>query len=117
MSVIDDYLATVPAQQQQQALAHVRAVALRVAPECQETIGYGMPVLKYKGKYLVGFSAFKHHLSIFPGPEAIDAVRGQLGKYKLAKGTIQFSPETPLPDTILEAIVLHRKASIDAGGA
>ena len=52
------------------------------------------------GKPLLGFSAAKAHLSIFPfSPAAIDAVKDRLEGFDLAKGTIRFSPEASGPRT------------------
>lgn len=105
MSVIDDYLKTLEAPERE-ALERVRTIAKSIAPEAEDTIGYGMPVLKVHGKYLIGFSAFKDHLSIFPGSEPIEALQDKLKGYKQSKGTIQFTLDKQIPDPLLKEIIL-----------
>jgi len=104
MNVIDDYLDTINSLQRP-ALERIRVVVHRLAPDAVETIGYGMPVFKYKGKYLIGFAGFKNHMSIFPGANPVEATKAKLAHFKTAKGTIQFTLDNPLPDDILEEVI------------
>lgn len=104
MSVIDDYLSTLTPEQKQ-ILEHVRQVVRDNFPNAEETIGYGMPVMKLNGKYLLGFSAFKDHLSVFPGAYPIAKLKEQLKDFKTAKGTVQFTTEKPLSDELLTQII------------
>lgn len=112
MSAIDDYLQAVPADQRKE-LERVRRLVTNALPEHEDSIGYGMPVIRYQGKYLLGFAPFKDHLSIFPGAETIEAYEDQLKNYKTSKGTIQFTLEQPLPDSLLLNIVQQRMHEID----
>lgn len=105
MSIIDEYLSKL-APEQKQALEHVRQVVRDNFPKAEDTIGYGMPVMKLNGKYLLGFSAFKDHLSIFPGAYPIEQLKGRLKGYKTSKGTIQFTLDKPLPDELLQQILI-----------
>ena len=105
MSVIDDYLATVE-EPKRVVLEHVRNVIKGVAPDAVDTIGYGMPVLKQDGKYLIGFSAFKNHMSIFPGANPAATTQAKLNHFKTSKGTIQFTVEQQIPEAVLVDIVL-----------
>ena len=50
---------------------------------------FGMPCLKYNGKYLIYFDAFKNHMSVFPG-------------------TIHFTEENPIDEKIVIDIVRTR---------
>lgn len=104
MTVIDEYLANVN-EPQRVALEHVRSVIKKVAPDAVDTIGYGMPVLKYKGKYLIGFAPFKNHMSIFPGGNPAAITMAKLANFKTSKGTIQFTLNNPIPDSLLIEIV------------
>lgn len=103
MPIIDEYLQTL-SQSDAEALERIRRIVATSAPEAQESISYGMPGFKYKGKYLITFGAFKGHLSIFPGAEAIETLGGQLAGFKLSKGTIQFTIEHQLPEQIIKDI-------------
>lgn len=111
MSVIDDYLVKVNALQRKQ-LERIQKIVKKIAPDATETIGYGMPVFKYKGKYLIGFCEFKNHMSIFPGSEAIEGLKDKLDGYKLSKGTIQFTLDKPIPESIIKQLLLVRQKAI-----
>jgi uncharacterized protein YdhG (YjbR/CyaY superfamily) len=114
VSSMDDYLDGLsPAEKT--ALERVRAVVLGAAPEAEEGQSYGMPAFIYAGRPLLGFRAAKTHLSIFPfSPTAIDAVRDRLGDFDLAKGTVRFTADTPVPKDVLTDLVRARKQEITA---
>ena len=113
MKEVDQYLNSLePAQAE--ALRHIRSIALTTAPEAEEAMSYGMPGLRYKGKYLVTYAAFKDHLSVFPGSQAIENLKSQLTNYKLSKGTIQFTLENPLPGQLVKDIIRLGIQRIDA---
>lgn len=109
---IDAYLKTVP-QSQRDALEHIRHIVKQMVPEAEETISYGIPAFKYHGQYLVGWAAFKHHLSFFPTGGPIEVVKTKLVGFKLSKGTIQFTDDKPIPDAIIRELVTLRLRSID----
>ena len=104
MNVIDEYLQGL-ASSQRAALERVRAITLETVPSPEEVISYGMPVIKQDGKYILGFCAFKDHLSIFPGSEPIEALKDRLSDLKTSKGTVQFTLDHPIPDQLLKDIV------------
>jgi uncharacterized protein YdhG (YjbR/CyaY superfamily) len=109
---IESYLATVSPEMRVH-LAHIRQTTKSLVPDVSEKISYGMPVFQYKSKYLLGYAAFKNHMSIFPGPEAIHMLEDALSNYKIAKGTIQFTASDPLPDELLSKIISLRVYMID----
>ena len=91
----------------------MRAVVEAVAPEAEEGVSYGMPAFLYAGRPLLGFRAAKRHLSVFPfSPAAIEAVKDRLAGFDLSKGTIRFSPDSPLPEDVLADVVRARKEEI-----
>ena len=113
---MDDYLSELPPEQRA-ALEHVRAVVADLAPDADEGTSYGIPAFSYAGRPLLGFKAAKKHLSIFPfSPAAIDAVRDRLDGFDVAKGTIRFTPERPVPDDVLTDLVRARMQEIRAAG-
>jgi uncharacterized protein YdhG (YjbR/CyaY superfamily) len=105
---VDDYLADLePAQRA--ALQHVRAVVAGVVPDAEEGRSYGMPAFLVGGRPLLGFRAAKKHLSLFPfSPAAVEAVADRLAGYDLAKGTIRFTADRPVPDDVLADLVRAR---------
>jgi uncharacterized protein YdhG (YjbR/CyaY superfamily) len=113
LPAMDDYLDGLPPAQRA-ALASVRAVVDGVAPEAEEGISYGMPAFLYSGRPLLGFRAAKSHLSVFPfSPAAIEAVKDRLEGFDLSKGTIRFSPDSPVPEDVLADLVRARKQEIE----
>ena len=112
MSAMDDYLDGLPPAQKA-ALERVRAVVGGEVAEAEEGTSYGMPAFILAGRPLLGFRAAKKHLSIFPfSPAAIEAVGDRLEGFDVAKGTIRFSPDRPVPEDVLSDVVRARKREI-----
>lgn len=112
MSSFDEYLATVP-EPQKAELERIRQLVRRRVPDAEEATSYGMPAFKYKQRPLLAFRASKNHLSVFPfSPAAIDAARDALAGFDLAKGTIRFTPDKPIPEAALDQLLSHRLGEI-----
>jgi len=116
MSNTDSYLETLEAPTRA-ALERVRTIVHATVPAAIEAFSYGMPAFTYKSAYLVGYGAFKKHLSFFPTAEPIEALRDQLGAFKLARGTIHFALDNPIPEELIKQLVLVRVAAISAQSA
>lgn len=99
---------------QRSVLEEVWRLIKSAAPEAVEMISYGMPAFKFKGKYLVGYAAFKDHFSLFPTPGPIKALSKELSGFTLSKGTIQLTHEYPLPDELIQKLVAKRLEEISA---
>lgn len=111
---IDARLAALPPEQRA-TLEALRATVSAIAPEAVDAISYGMPAFRYHERPLVAYGAFKTHCSLFPmSPELIERHRDELADFVTAKGTLQFTPERPLPTDLVERIVRERMAQIDA---
>lgn len=113
MSQIDQYLKASASRSQIKELDKIRKIAKQLAPSSEETISYGIPTIKYKGKNLIHFAAFKNHMSLFPGSAPIETLAKKLTKFKLSKGTIQFSESNPIPLGLVEQIIKLRITNID----
>jgi uncharacterized protein YdhG (YjbR/CyaY superfamily) len=112
VSAFDEYLRGL-APEQRDALERVRALVAAAAPDAAEGKSYGVPAFILAGRPLLGFSAAKQHLSLFPfSPGALDTVRDRLDGFDLAKGTIRFTPERPVPDDVLTDLVAARRREI-----
>ena len=84
-----------------------------MAPGAVETIGYGIPTFKYKGKNLIHFAAFKNHMSLFPTSSPIAELKDKLAPFATAKGTIQFTEANLVPDQLIREIVELRLRDIE----
>ena len=105
---IDEYIAGLPAEVGAR-LSALRATIRRHAPDAVERIGYRIPTFYLNGN-LVHFAAFERHVGFYPGPTGIAAFRRELGRYKSAKGSVQFPHDEPLPLELVAAIVEFRVA-------
>ena len=107
---IDRYLAGVPPEQRA-LLEDIRAEVRRLVPDAVELISYGMPAFKYRDRWLLGYAAWKRHCSIYAVPDSVlQGFERELEGYDRTKGSLHFTPEQPLPDELLEALVLAEVA-------
>jgi uncharacterized protein YdhG (YjbR/CyaY superfamily) len=110
---VDEYLAQIP-EPARATLSKIRAtIRALVPPETTEVLSYRIPAFKYKG-VLVWYAAFSNHCSLFPTNAVIEAFKDELKNYTIAKGTIQFPVDKPLPATLVKKMVKMRLAQIDA---
>jgi uncharacterized protein YdhG (YjbR/CyaY superfamily) len=103
---MDEYIAEFP-KNVRDTLGELRRVIRESAPEAEEAMSYGIPTFKLNGN-LVHFAAFKNHIGFYPTPSAIDAFIKELSRYKLAKGTVQFPIDEPIPFDLVRKIVRYR---------
>ena len=103
---IADYIASFPSETQEK-LEKIRAVIHSAAPDATEAISYGMPTFKLNGN-LIHFAAFKEHLGIYPGPEAIEVFKQALAKFETSKGAIRIPHTMPLPVQLIQKITEYR---------
>jgi uncharacterized protein YdhG (YjbR/CyaY superfamily) len=109
---IDEYLARVQPNQRA-ALEKIRQTIHAVAPGAEECINYGIPAFRLNGQSLFFFAAFAKHCSFFPGSSAtLKEFRNDLKTFQTSKGTIRFTPEKPLPATLVKTLVKARMANI-----
>ena len=101
---VDEYI-NMQAPLEKAELLRIRQIVKSMAPEAAEVMSYKIPGFKVKGKYLLGYAAFDGHLSLFPTPEPIRLLSGELKNFKTAKGTIQFTIDNPLPDELVRKII------------
>jgi uncharacterized protein YdhG (YjbR/CyaY superfamily) len=98
----------------QDAVEHVRELARSLVPDAVDGLGYGMPALRYRDRPLISVMPARHHIGLYPfSPAVVEAVAGRLRGYSFAKGTIRFTADHPLPDDLIEEIVLRRRDEID----
>ena len=88
-NVIDDYIASQD-ENIRKLLDSVRAMIADTILDAEEKISWGMPTW-YRGRNLIHFAAQKHHIGLYPGPEAVEHFRSVLDHkgFKYSKGAIQ----------------------------
>ncbi|GAA3911925.1 iron chaperone [Microbacterium invictum] len=113
MGTIDDYLAGLDPLDAA-VIGHAYDIAREEVPDAEQGLGYGMPALTYRGKALLSLMRAKQHVGVYPfSPAAINEIAELLDGVDSAKGTIRFSPDAPLPDATIRALVRARKAQIE----
>lgn len=102
---IDEYLADVPADQRA-ALEKLRQAIRAAAPKAEECISYGLAAFRLNGRPLVYFGAWANHCAFYPASSALaKTFRDQLKGFETSKGTIRFTPDKPLPTTLVRKLV------------
>jgi uncharacterized protein YdhG (YjbR/CyaY superfamily) len=110
---IDDYLARV-SDTQRTALEKLRRDIQAAVPSAEECISYDIPGYRLGSRLLVSFGAAKNHCAFYPGAHPIRAHEDELTGYDLAKGTIRFPAEKPLPARLVKKLVKTRLAQYSA---
>lgn len=106
-STINEYIAGFP-DDLQLILNQVRATIQQAAPDAEESIAYGMPAYRLKGKPLVYFAGYKNHIGFYATPTGHIAFAKELSKYKQGKGSVQFPIDQPMPLELIAQIVEFR---------
>lgn len=110
---MNEYLQNVTGPNQK-ALVRLCENIKKIVPGTEESLSYGIPTFKYKKRPLLGFTATKRHLSIYPfSPNVIVALQKKLGNFELSKGTIRFTSDNPIPVAILKKLLTLRRKEID----
>lgn len=109
---VDAYLAGVP-EPQRTTLTSIRASLVRLLPEAEQTISYGVPTFKVQGKGVAGFASFAKHCGYMPMSGSVTAtISDQLEGYSVTKGSVRFPVDAPLPEPIVKALVDARLAEL-----
>ena len=113
-TTVEEFLRQVP-EEARPALDRLRATLRELVPDAGERISYGIPVVVYRGKPLVGYGATATHCALYVmSTEVMGALASRLEGYDLGKGTIRFSPGAPPPEELVREIVQARIAEVDA---
>lgn len=107
-SNIDDYIASFPLETRE-ILEQLRETIRKNAPGASQTINYGIPTFTLRGN-LVHFAAFKNHIGFYPTPSGIEAFKKDLSAYDVAKGSVKFPIDKPLPFDLIGRMVKFRAA-------
>jgi uncharacterized protein YdhG (YjbR/CyaY superfamily) len=105
---LDQYLAQIE-EPKRTTLESLRQSILRVIPDAEQCISYGMPAFKVRGKVIAGFAAFKNHLSYLPhSGSVLDQLDAELVDYSMTKSSLHFPIDQPLPNELVEKLVSIR---------
>ncbi len=88
-------------------LQKLRQTIKKAAPKAEEVISYNIPAFKFHG-VLVFYAAQKKHIGFYPTASGISLFKKELEKYEIAKGTVRFPLDKPLPLGLITKIVKFR---------
>ena len=103
---IDAYIAGFP-DEVRGILQRIRDIVKDTAPDAEEAIKYQIPTFVL-GQNLVHFAAFEKHIGFYPTPSGIEQFKDALTGYHSAKGSVQFSLDSPIPYDLIKKIVKFR---------
>lgn len=110
---VNAYLEEFPSDQRK-AMEKLRKLIKSSAPQAEETISYSMPMYKQNGQ-LVAFAGFKDHISFFVcSGSFLNRFPVDSKKYDVFRSGIHFTPDKPLPGTLVTRIVKARLAENNA---
>jgi len=99
---IDEYILAQP-EIVQPLLNQVRNTIRAAIPYAEQKISWSMPTF-WKNRNIIHFAAFKNHIGLYPGEEAMIYFADRLAKYKTSKGAAQFPYSKPLPLELIAEI-------------
>jgi uncharacterized protein YdhG (YjbR/CyaY superfamily) len=111
-ATVEEYLAG-QTPEFRKALNALRTTIRSALPkDAEERISYGMPAFYVgPGRPVCYYSAFKNHMSLFPGSSAtLKRFSKELKGFKTGAGTVQFTVDKPLPAALVNKIVKARLA-------
>ena len=110
-SDIDEYLAVLP-QDVKNELQRIRDIILSTIPNVKERIAYKICVFSIK-KDLVGFAAYKDYCSFYTmSPTLVRNMKKDLNGYRVSGATIHFTPQEPLPESLIKKLLKERLKEI-----
>ena len=102
-ATMDDYIASCP-QQVQTRLKKISKTIMKLAPGSEEGIKYNMPTIMLDGLPLVHFAAWKHHIALYPIPEADASFAKAVAPYRGDKDAAKFPHHEDVPYDLIERI-------------
>ena len=110
---IDAYLAGLEAPARR-TLEELRRTILKVVPDAEEGLSYGVPAFRVRGKAVAGFAAFKNHLTYLPHSGSVLSELGDdVAGYETSKGSLKFAIDTPLPVDLVAKLVAARLRELE----
>ena len=107
MDDVEAWFQRVP-QDQRGALLALREQIRALVPEATEKISYGVPTFVLNGS-LVALNATKSGLSLITmRPDLLSDMSDRLEGVRWSGSTLRFTPEKPLPDDLVRAVIQAR---------
>lgn len=108
---IDEYIGAFPPEIQA-ILQKIRGIIHEVAPDAVEKISYAIPAFTLHNRYFIYFSAWQHHIALYPLPSDDAVLMEKLAPYIHGKGTVRFRLDRPIPYKIIRDIARVRAKTV-----
>jgi uncharacterized protein YdhG (YjbR/CyaY superfamily) len=101
---VDEYVASFP-ENIQKVLTSLRETIRKELPsEAEEVMSYNIPTYKMHGNYVIYFSAWNDHISVYPIPKGNDELQQAVAPFASGKGTLKFPLDKPVPLDLVKKI-------------
>ena len=100
----EEYILNQP-EKAQPLLKEINETIRAAIPDTMEKISWSMPTY-WKKRNLIQFAAFKNHVGLYPGPEAVEKFADRLTGYQIQKGTIRLPYDRPLDRELVAKIAV-----------
>lgn len=84
----------------------IRAIVRNTVPGATEAFKYDMPAFQLGGRSFLYLAVWKKHLGLYPIYRGDAAYEAMLGPFRAKKDTLQFALRDPLPEEVIERVVL-----------
>ena len=88
----------------QRRLEIIRDVVFAIFPNAEEMVYYGMPTVSSNGKYVLGYAAYKNHISLIIGTGLSHFLKTQYPQYQYTPHTIKFPHSEGFPEALIKEI-------------
>ena len=110
LATIDAYLSTVKGERRA-ALDALRRTIRSLVPGAEECISYGIPAFRLDGRIVAGFSATANGGSYYPfSGSTLGTLASDLEGWEGTKSAVHFTPDRPLPKTLVRKLIQARIA-------
>jgi uncharacterized protein YdhG (YjbR/CyaY superfamily) len=94
INTIDEYIAA-QTEEVRPLLQSIREAIRAALPDAAEKIAWRMPTF-WQGENIIHFAAFKKHIGLYPGEEAVTTFSERLRGYKTSKGAVHLPLDKPI---------------------
>jgi uncharacterized protein YdhG (YjbR/CyaY superfamily) len=109
---VEAYFSAQPEPQRTTLLA-MRATLERLLPDAAQTLSYGVPTFKVRGKGVAGLAGYAQHCAYLPMSGSVTAaLADRLAGWPVTKGSVRVPADQPLPDDLVTALVDARLAEL-----